>query len=117
VTRVLPAFVAALLAIAPSASGALHASAQGTWVGRAAVLARESADGIARDRTATDLSVFGRPRGEGFYAPEATEATLLLATNLSAHDRIVDGRALARRTFATRRVASHASDDEPSPRT
>jgi len=116
VTRVLPAFVVALLAIAPSVSGGIDASAD-CAAACAVVLARGSADALVWDRAFADLGGFGRERAPSplDMAPAPAQASVsparARARDLGMQSRVVDGRALARRTFATQRAVSHASDD------
>lgn len=116
-TRVLPAFVVALLTVAPSATGALvDAAEEQCCPTRATGLSRSGAD-LGRDRAIAQLVGFGRERLHAlFYAAPVVvrvglPVAVLRAGELGALDRIVDGRALARRTFATQRRSAHASDD------
>ncbi len=118
VTRVLPAFVVALLAVAPSATGALvDAAEEQCCATRASGLARSGAEAVARDRTIAPLGGLGHERLQTllYAAPMVVRIGLpvaqLRAGERNALDRIVDGRVLARRTFATQRRAAHASDD------
>lgn len=117
-TRVLPAFVAALLAIAPSVGGALGASADGfSWAARAGELARSGQDALVRERSATGAHAPGRERASSglFVAVLPVQArvavTCAQTAKCAARDRIVDARALARRTFTSRRVAPYGADD------
>jgi len=118
VTRVLPAFVVALLAVAPSASAALIDATDGQCCPtRGGALARNGGDVLGRDRVVAHPSGFGRVRIEAllFSTPLPVREVLTLPAvhprERGAEDRIVDGRALARRNLAAQRVASHVSDD------
>jgi len=123
VTRVLPAFVVALLAVAPSASAIVDAAdgqscaTRGGALPRGGALLRSGGDVLGRDRVVAHPSGFGRVRIEAllFSTPLPVREVLTLPAvhprERGAEDRIVDGRALARRNFASQRVASHAAGD------
>ena len=117
VTRVLPAFVVALLAVAPSAMGVLVDAAEKQYCATRGGFARSGADSGGRERTIAQFGGFGRERLQTllYAAPVVARIGLPVAhpraREVGALDRVVDGRALARRTFATQRRSAHASDD------
>jgi hypothetical protein len=118
VTRVLPAFVIALLAIAPSAvsafgngdtgsPGATVETALGETGSSSFAHDRPVAEVVDTDdeRTLTLRFFAGLPTGPGALVAHAA------AEDLRPRARIVDGRALARRTFAAQRFFSRGSGD------
>ncbi len=121
-TRVLPAFVVALLAIAPSAGEELCESVdRTTWSARSTVSARQGTEPSVRQGASTDVADESREQAPlGFrVVPRPATAFRPLGDAgsgaLALLGRVVDGRALARRLFVTPRAACDGADDPDSP--
>lgn len=121
-TRVLPAFVVALLAIAPSAGAELCESVERTtWAARSTVSARPGAEPSVRQGASTDVADESREQARLMFlvVPRPASASFPLDhTGSGAFAllvRVVDGRALARRLFVTPRAACDGSGDPDSP--
>lgn len=121
-TRVLPAFVVALLAIAPSAGAELCESVERTtWAARSTVAARPGAEPGARQGASPEVADESREQAPLMFLVVPRPATAFFPLDhsgsgaLALHGRVVDGRALARRLFVTPRAACDGADDPDSP--